>query len=279
MQPSPFTEPTDAQEEIRLLSTDRTDGGRRAGGEESQNLCHDTSGCGADLPKWTSIEGGFRPRARRRHLALDAGPPGRHARGNIGSRFKISFRGSFSIIVGSRVAESVKRPTQVVTRQGRRSQAFHDTRSDEEPLVRPNTGRNVIARVAESTVPATSQELSEVGVCTDTIVDDLERDLTEIQHSMPSVLRVGPPTVAAESDDELDGVVPTVPASDNAVREMLARSATPVVHLADSDSENLSDTATDPTPVGGDWFSSHSCHTTVSSGFATQHYTPDTHDV
>ena len=126
-----------------------------------------------------------------------------------------------------------------MTRQGRRSQAFHDTHvdvsSDEEPLVRPNTGRDVIARVEESTVLATSQELREAGVCTDTIVDDLERDLTEIQHSMPGVLRVGPPTVvanrfislAAESDDELDGVVPpTVPASDNAVREMLARSAT-----------------------------------------------------
>ena len=79
VEPSPFTVPTDPQEEVRLFeSTDRPDGrfhgGRRAGGEESQDLCHDTSGCGADLSKWTSIEGGFRPRERRRHLALGAGP-------------------------------------------------------------------------------------------------------------------------------------------------------------------------------------------------------------
>ena len=37
-----------------------------------------------------------------------------------------------------------------------------------------------------------------------------------------------------------------MPASDNAVREMLVRSATPVVHIADIDSDTLSDTATDP---------------------------------
>ena len=66
-----------------------------------------------------------------------------------------------------------------MTRQGKavpkRSMTHHvDASSDEEPLVRPNTGRDVIARVEESTA----------GVCTDTIVDDLERDLTE-QHSMP----------------------------------------------------------------------------------------------
>ena len=41
-----------------------------------------------------------------------------------------------------------------------------------------------------------------------------------------------------------------MPASDSAVREMLARSATPVVHIADIDSDNLSDTATaDNVPV------------------------------
>ena len=151
---------------------------------------------------------------------------------------------------GCRVGEA-SNPGPVVTRQGRRSQAFHDTQvdvsSDEEPLVRPNTGRDVIARVEESTA----------GVCTDTIVDDLERDLTE-QHSMPGFLRVGPPTAVAnrfsslvgESDNEFNDVVPpTMPASDNAVREMLARSATPVVHIADIDSDNLSDTATDPDNV------------------------------
>ena len=150
---------------------------------------------------------------------------------------------------GCRVGEA-SNPNPVVTRQGRWSQAFHDTHvdvsSDEESSVRRNTGRDVIA---------TSQELREERVCTDTIIDDLEPDLTEIQPSMPGVLRVGPPTVvanrfsslAAESDDDLEAVVPpTVPASDNAVREMLARSATPVVHIADIDSENLSDTATDP---------------------------------
>ena len=59
--------------------------------------------------------------------------------------------------------------------------------------------------------------------CTDTFVDDLERDLTEIQHSMPGVLRVGPSTATANRF-----------------------SATLVVYLADIDSENLSDTATDP---------------------------------
>ena len=152
---------------------------------------------------------------------------------------------------GCRVGEA-SNPGPVVTRQGRRSQAFHDTQvdvsSDEEPLVRPITGRDVIARVEESTA----------GVCTDTIVDDLERDLTE--QPMPGFLRAGSPTFVAnrfssfvvESDNEFNDVVPpTLPASDNAVREMLARSATPVVHITDIDSDNLSDTATDPDNVPG----------------------------
>ena len=76
-------------------------------------------------------------------------------------------------------------PGPVVTRQGRLYQASHDTHvdvsSDEEPFVRRNKGRDVIA---------TSQELREESVCTDTIIDDLEHDFTEIQHSMPGVLRV-----------------------------------------------------------------------------------------
>ena len=62
---------------------------------------------------------------------------------------------------GCRVGEA-SNPGAAVTRQRRRSQAFHDTHvdvlSDEEPLVRPNTGRDVIARVEESTVPETSQD-------------------------------------------------------------------------------------------------------------------------
>ena len=33
--------------------------------KRDKDLCHDTSGCGADLSKWTSNEGGFRPRDRR----------------------------------------------------------------------------------------------------------------------------------------------------------------------------------------------------------------------
>ena len=101
-----------------------------------------------------------------------------------------------------RVCEA-SNPGPVVARQGRLSPAFQDTHvdvsSDEEPLVRRNKGRDVIA---------TSQQLREEGV-SDTIIDDLERDLTEIQHSMLGVLRVGPPTavanrfssLAAESDD------------------------------------------------------------------------------
>ena len=68
-------------------STDRTDGrfhgGRHAGGEERQDLCHDTSGCGADLSKWTSNEGGFRPRDRRGYLALDAGCRRQHWQGMV----------------------------------------------------------------------------------------------------------------------------------------------------------------------------------------------------
>ena len=99
-----------------------------------------------------------------------------------------------------RVGEA-SNPGPVVTRQGSRFLAFHDTHvsSDEELLVRPNTGRHVIARVAASLVPATSQESRKVcgrghwaHGCTDTIVDDLEWDLTESQgqHSMPGVLQI-----------------------------------------------------------------------------------------
>ena len=95
-------------------------------------------------------------------------------------------------VLGCRVGE-VSNPGPVVTRQGRR-QAFHDTQidvsSDEEPLVRPNMGRDVIARIEAgsrhcSSVPTTCGHI--VQECADTIVDDLERDLTEsqAQHAMP----------------------------------------------------------------------------------------------
>ena len=56
-------------------------------------------------------------------------------------------------------------------------------------------------------------------------------------------------SLARESDDEQDpedAIPPTVLASDHAVRQMLSRDTTPVVHMVGIDSENLSDTATDP---------------------------------
>ena len=88
------------------------------------------------------------------------------------------FEGHRATSVGSGVAESVRLPGPVVTRQ-EGGWALPDTHIDissgEEPLVRPNMGRHVIARiearsarVAEthlpSTVPATSQELREFAV-------------------------------------------------------------------------------------------------------------------
>ena len=55
--------------------------------------------------------------------------------------------------VGCRVGEA-SNPGPVLTRRGRRAQACHDTHidvsSDEEPLVRPNMGRDVIARTEAS---------------------------------------------------------------------------------------------------------------------------------
>ena len=84
VQPSPLTVPTDPQEEIRLVRARiaQMEGSMVGNVQEAKRvtICHDMSGCGADLP----IEGGFRLRVRRRHLALDAGPAGRHARGNVG---------------------------------------------------------------------------------------------------------------------------------------------------------------------------------------------------
>ena len=129
-------------------------------------------------------------------------------------------------------------------------QAFHDTQidvsSDEEPLVRPNMGRDVMARIEAgshcSSVPATCGHSAQE--CADTIVDDLERDLTEsqAQHAMPSVRAVPSTAVAnrfsslaTESDDEQDledAIPPTVPASDFAVRQMLSRE----IHMVGIDS-------------------------------------------
>ena len=55
--------------------------------------------------------------------------------------------------VGCRVGEA-SNPGPVLTRRGRRAEACHDTHidvsSDEEPLVRPNMGRDVIARTEAS---------------------------------------------------------------------------------------------------------------------------------
>ena len=85
VQPSPFTVPTDPQEEIRSLRARiaQMEGSMEGDVQEAKRvkICATTlSGCDAGLPKWTSIEGGFRLKVRRRHLALDAGPAGRHAR-------------------------------------------------------------------------------------------------------------------------------------------------------------------------------------------------------
>ena len=185
-QPSLFTVPTDPQEEIRLL---------RARWK---------------VP-WTSCVG--------------CRSSGRHARGNNGhevarlchvmgtaaTRSTVSLTPSMvsnavQLIVSwvihhlcgfqvCRVGEA-SNPGPVVTRQGSRFLAFHDTHvsSDEELLVRPNTGRHVIARVEASLVPATSEESRKVcgrghwaHGCTDTIVDDLEWDLTESQLSRSRV--------------------------------------------------------------------------------------------
>ena len=151
VQPSPVTVPTDPQEEIRLLRAriaqmERFNGGRRAGGEESQDLCHDISGCGADLPKWTSIEGQAatktscvgcrtgRPTCKKQHWQGWSGggkavPRHGHRSYELVNSFSDAFDGVqrspmrdvkiqdlvprlFTTSVASTVAESVKRPTQ-----------------------------------------------------------------------------------------------------------------------------------------------------------------------
>ena len=94
--------------------------------------------------------------------------------------------------LGCRVGEA-SNPGPAITRQGRRLERSTqiDVSSDEEFLVRPNQGRNVVARRCVDgeetppclTVPARSQELLEANLprVPQSLLDELEQDLSEVQ--------------------------------------------------------------------------------------------------
>ena len=87
-------------------------------------------------------------------------------------------------------------------------------------------------------------------MCTDTIVDDLERDLTEIQHSMPGVLRVGPPTESATT--QCVRCWREAPHPSSTTSPTLIPRICPTLRQIPTVSQSWCN------PVGGDWFSSHS---------------------
>ena len=124
----------------------------------------------------------------------------------------------------------------------------------------------VVETHLDSTVPATSQELREV-VARGQDGHDCGTTLNGISpRARHSTRCLGSQCLAnrshrfsclvTESDEDLEGVPPTVLASDNAVRRLEGRVVTALVHMAGIDPEKLSDTATDPDcePVVGQPF-------------------------